>query len=97
MFLWIDRANGIFASKKEYVLLEIIPSREIEKSPHPMELIFAGFSGTIKTPSTVEEFIGGEFPTSFSLELVSTEGKVHFYIRTPRAFPARVEGHLDAH
>lgn len=96
MFLWIDRANGIFASKKEYVLLEIIPSREIEKSPHPMELIFAGFAGTIKTPSAVEEFIGGEFPTSFSLELVSTEGKVHFFIRTEKGFRNLVEAHFYA-
>lgn len=96
MFLWMDRAYGIFGSKKQYVLLEIIPSREIEKSPHPMELIFSGFSGAIKSPSAVEEFIGGEFPTSFSLELVSTEGQVHFYIRTEKGFRNLVEAHFYA-
>lgn len=96
MLFWMDRAYGIFGSKKKYVLLEIIPSREIEKSPHPMELIFSGFSGTIKTPTAVEEYIGGEFPTSFSLELVSTEGQVHFYIRTEVGFRNLVEAHFYA-
>lgn len=96
MIFWMDRANGIFASKKQYVLLEIIPSREIEKSPHPMELIYSGFAGTIKSPNTIEEFVGGEFPTSFSLELVSTEGQVHFYIRTEKGFRNLVEAHFYA-
>lgn len=77
-------------------MLEIIPSREIEKSPHPMELIFAGLSGTIKTPSAVEEFVGGELPTSFSFEIVGTEGKAHFYIRTQKGFRNLVEAHFYA-
>lgn len=96
MLLWMDHVSAKFASKWEWVLLEIIPSREIEKSPHPMELIFSGFSGVIKSPSAVEEFIGGEIPTSFSLELIGTEGKAHFYIRTLKGFRNLVEAHFYA-
>lgn len=96
MLLWMDHVNAKFASKWEWVLLEIIPPREVEKSPHPMELIFSGFAGVIKTPSTVEEFVGGEIPTSFSLELVSIEGQVHFYIRTLKGFRNLVEAHFYA-
>lgn len=96
MFLWMDHANGKFASKWEWVLLEIIPPRELEKSPHPMELIFSGFAGVIKSPSAVEEFIGGEIPTSFSLEIVGTDGQAHMYIRTLKGFRNLVEAHFYA-
>ncbi len=96
MLFWMDRINGIYASKLEWVLLEVIPSREVEKSPHPMELIFSGFSGVIKSPSTIEEYVLGEFPTSFSLEMVGTEGRAHFYIRTLKNFRNLVEAHCYA-
>lgn len=96
MLFWMDRAYGKFASKWEWVLLEIIPSREIEKSPQPMELIFAGLSGTIKSPSAIEQYVGGELPTSFSFEIVGTEGKAHFYIRTLKGFRNLVEAHFYA-
>lgn len=96
MFLWMDHVNGKFASKLEWVLLEIIPPREIEKSPHPMELIFSGFAGVIKTLTTVEECIVGEIPASFSLEIVGTEGAAHLYIRTLKGFRNLVEAHFYA-
>lgn len=96
MFLWMDSRNDIFASKIEWVLLEIIAPKLLEKSPHPMELIYSGFAGVIKTSSAYEEFILGEFPVKFSLELVSTEGKVHMYIRTQKSFRNLVEAHFYA-
>lgn len=95
-YLWMEHVNGKFAGKIEWVLLEIIPPREIEKSPHPMELIYSGFAGVIKSPNAVEEFVKGEFPVSFSLELVSTEGIVHYYIRTQKGFRNLVEAHFYA-
>jgi hypothetical protein len=87
---------GHFGSKIKWVLLEIIPPRDIEKSPALMESIFSGFAGVMKSPTTLEEFIKGEFPTSFSLELVSLEGQVHFYIRTQAGFRNLVEAHFYA-
>lgn len=92
--LWIHFAWGQYGSKLSWVLLEIIPPRDIEKSPLPMESIFAGFAGVEKTSSAAEEFIKGEFPVSFSLELVSTEGRVHFYVRTQVGFRHLVEAHF---
>ena len=96
MLLWMDSRNEKFGSKVEWVLLELIPPREIEKSPHPMELIYSGFAGVIKTSSTYEEFILGEYPARFALELVSTEGQVHFYLRTQKQFRNLVEAHFYA-
>ncbi len=89
-------ANGHFGSKIKWVLLEIIPPRDIEKSPALMESIFSGFAGVMKSPTAIEEYIRGEFPTSFSLELVSIEGQVHFYIRTHEGFRNLVEAHFYA-
>jgi hypothetical protein len=95
-FLWLDHVAGKYAAKMEWVLLEIMPPREIEKSPHPMELIYSGFAGVIKTSTVIEEYVIGEIPAKFSLELVSTEGKVHFYIRTQKSFRNLVEAHFYA-
>lgn len=61
-----------------------------------MELIYSGFGGVIKSPSTFEEYVGGEYPAKFCLELVSTEGKVHMYIRTQKSFRNLVEAHFYA-
>lgn len=94
--LWMHHIWRKFSKSTEWVLLEIIPPREIEKSPHPMELIYAGFAGVIKTSSAIEEFVKGEIPVAFSLELVSTEGVVHFYIRTQKQFQPLVEAHFYA-
>lgn len=94
--LWMFYVWGQFSSKIKWVLLEIIPPRDVEKSPLPMESIFSGFAGVIKGPTTLEEFVKGEFPSSFSLELVSTEGKVHMYIRTQAGFRNLVEAHFYA-
>lgn len=94
--LWMLHVNGHFGSKIKWVLLEIIPPRDIEKSPALMESIFSGFAGVMKSPTSVEEFIKGEFPTSFSLEIASIEGQVHFYVRTQAGFQNLVEAHFYA-
>lgn len=96
IFLWLEHVQGKYLGKIQWVLLELIPPREIEKSPHPMELIYSGFAGVIKTSSTFEEYIVGEIPVGFSLELVSIEGTVHFYIRTQKGFRNLVEAHFYA-
>lgn len=92
--LWMLHVQGHFGSKLKWVLLEIIPPRDIEASPLPMESIFTAFAGVIKSPTTAEELIVGEFPASFSLEMASIEGQVHFYIRTQVGFRNLVEAHF---
>ncbi|MBP9728346.1 MAG: hypothetical protein KBD27_03130 [Candidatus Moranbacteria bacterium] len=94
--IWMLHVNGHYGSKIKWVLLEIIPPRDIEKSPALMESIFSGFAGVMKSPTALEEFIKGEFPTSFSLEIASIEGQVHFYVRTQAGFQNLVEAHFYA-
>lgn len=94
--LWMPHVWGHFGSKIKWVLLEIVPPKDIEKSPLPMESIFAGLAGVSKGILTYDAWVRGEFPTSFSLEIASVEGQVHFYIRTQSGFRNLVEAHFYA-
>lgn len=93
---WMYFVRVNYLNSVEYVLLKITPPRNIEKSPKPMESIYAGLTGTLKTFNAVEEYIQGMLTPRFSLELVSDEGKAHFYVRTPRMFRNLVESHIYA-
>lgn len=94
--LWMLHAQGHYVRGLKWVLLEIIPPRDIEASPLPMESIFNGFAGVMKSSTSVEQFIKGELPVSFSLEIASIEGQVHFYVRTQAGFRNLVEAHFYA-
>lgn len=94
--IWMDFVNGKFLSGVEYVLLEIIPPRDIEKSPQPMESFFDGLAGTRTGFSTFDIYIHGKLTLSFTMEIVSNAGEVHFYVRTPKNFQALVEANLYA-
>mgnify|MGYP003531412386 CR=1 FL=1 len=94
--LWLLHVNGHFGGGLKWVLLEIIPPRDIEASPLPMESIYTALAGVIKSPTTAEEYIKGEFPTSFSFELASIEGQTHMYVRTQAGFRNLVEAHFYA-
>jgi hypothetical protein len=94
--LWMDHVIGNFIVSTPTVLLEIIPPREVEKSPRLMESIFDGLAGTEKGYNAFEEFIQGMIPYSFSFEMANDENGVHFYVRTPVAFRNLLEAHFYA-
>jgi len=94
--LWLDHARGKYSSGVKYVLLEIIPPREVEKSPKLMESVFSGMAGVAKSYNTYEEFVEGMFVPPFSLEIASDSGSVHFYVRTPAVFRNLVEANFFA-
>lgn len=80
----------------DWVLLEIIPPKNIEKSPKPMEALFIGMAGTEATLNPKDIYIDGKFADSFSLEFVSDGGEMHIYIRCLRRYRHLVEAHLYA-
>jgi len=93
---WMEHIQGAYVGSIDWVLLEIIPPKDIEKSPKPMESLYVGMQGAEKGFNILEECLDGQIPASFSLELVSDGGDVHFYIRSPRNFRNLVEAHLYA-
>lgn len=94
--LWMDFVQNNFVGSLDWVLLEIIPPRELERSPQPMESIYNGLAGVYKGLSAKDLYIDGALTLSFSLELVSDAGQVHFYIRTTKQNRKLVESHVYA-
>ncbi len=94
--IWMKHAQDKFWASADWVLLEIIPPKNIEKSPKPMESLFIGFCGAEKSFNPIEEFVDGAFTDYMSLEIVGDSGMVHFYIRTMKKYRHLVEAHLYA-
>jgi hypothetical protein len=86
--LWLFQAILLFWRQEEYkeelefVMLEIRLPREIEKGPKSMEQILLIMSSLRNVPTMAKaKYYEGEVTVTFSLELVSIGGQVHFYLR----------------
>src|SRR3989338_698997 len=65
------------------IVLEIKLPPDVEKPIKAMESVFAGWWQIHDPPNFREIWLDGEYQLGFSLEVVSTEGAVHFYMRIP--------------
>src|SRR3972149_4388994 len=87
----------LFINKIEWALLEIRIPRDIYKSPLAMELVFInamhqGSSGTWYQALIKE----GRVPLWYSLEMVSIEGAVYFFILVPTNYRDRKSTRLNS-
>lgn len=80
---------------QSYILLELKLPKEITRSPIGMELFFTSLYQTSAT-SYHEFYVQGKLRPSYSLELVSIEGKVHFYIYTIKKWRNLIEAQIYA-
>lgn len=94
--LWLHYIQQDFISGIDWVLLEIIPPRDVDRSPLAMELFFTNALYHWSMKGGVEEFWQGAVWFWFSLEIVSIEGQVHFYIRTPSRVRPLIETQMYA-
>jgi hypothetical protein len=79
ILLYVRATQLKYIAKQKPVLLEIKIPKDIQKSPLAMEIVFACMQqGGAQTYT--ESYINGKVAPWFSLELVSIEGQVHFYI-----------------
>ncbi len=86
-----------FYNKLEWVLLEVIPSRDIERSPKIMESILQGISGVTASTNVFEVWLDGKYTQDrFGLELVGEEGKIHFYVRAYKKYRNLIEANIYA-
>jgi len=83
-----------FIAKQTYVLLEIKLPREVFKSPLSMEIFFTSLFQTGLMGNWVEKYWKGQTSPWFSLELVSIEGAIHFFIWTRKGFQNVIEASL---
>ena len=99
-FIWkeyvIEYSADSWLNNLEWTVLEIIPPKEVEKSPKVMESIYSGIAGVVAAISIFDEWLKGAFTDQFSLEIVGDEGTTHFYIRTQKKFRNLIEAQVYA-
>src|SRR3989344_314002 len=93
--VWLVMRRSEFIANQKYVLLEIKPPRNLVKTPLAMEAFFSGIHLSGGEATWWARFKGGIRP-SWSLEIASFEGQVHFFIWTRANFRRIVEGQMYA-
>lgn len=93
--LWFIYKRSEFLAEQKYVLLEIRPPRSLVKTPLAMETFLTTIHITGGEGNWWVKLMGSTRP-SFSLEIASFEGQVHFYIWTRARFRSIVESQLYA-
>ncbi len=93
--LWVTYINTIYLRSIDWIILEIVPPKDVFKSPEAMELVLNVFNGG-GAGNWYEKYWKGELAQIYSLEIVSTEGKIHFYARMHKKFKKAFESQVYA-
>jgi hypothetical protein len=94
--MWVHYIQQDFISGIDFVLLEIVPPRDVLRSPKAMELFITNALYHFSFKGGKEEFWQGAVWFWFSLEIASIDGQVHFYIRTPTRVRGLIETQMYA-
>lgn len=85
--LWTKYSFAKYLSTLKYVMLEIKPPRNIERSPRTMEQIFAAVFGVWSSPNLINKMVKGRWKqASVSFEIRGANGEMHFYVRCEKKF-----------
>lgn len=95
MSMWYILKRSEFIADQNMILLEIKPPRNLVKTPLAMEAFLSSIHFTGGESTWLDRFRGGIRPF-YSLEIVSLEGQVHFFIWTRASFRRIVEGQMYA-
>ncbi len=82
---WLNYIHSVFISKLSWVLLEIKIPRDITKSPKAMEVVLNALHNT-RTGNLFERYWQGFLKLWYSLEIISIEGQIHFFIYVQKSF-----------
>lgn len=88
---WMLYVNNSYLNGLNFDILEIRLPREINKSPVASELFLRSIIEGGGLGNWLKENWNGGMPVTASLEIVSLEGVIHFYIRTEAKIIPRVE------
>lgn len=94
--LWITYIRADYIKNENNVLLEIKLPREITKSPLAMEAVLSGIHIGIGETTFIDRWWKGRVRTWFSLEIVSIEGNVKFFIWTREFYKDNVKSQIYA-
>lgn len=94
--MWLHYIQEEFVSGIEWQLLEIIMPQAVNKTPLAMETILANAMYQRSEKEGFDKYWLGHIPMYFSLEIVSLEGKIHFYINTPSRIAPLIKSQVYA-
>ncbi len=92
---WLKYIRGYYIANLPWVMLEVTLPREINKTPLAMEIVLGALHQTSE-PDWYEVLFLGKSKPWFSLEIVSLEGAVKFFIRSEKKFKPSIEAQLYA-
>lgn len=78
--VYIDYNRTKYYNSLQWSLIEVVPSPDNVKSPAAMELFLLALYQTSGESTWIDRWVKGKVRTWFSLELVSLEGRIHFFI-----------------
>ena len=93
---WLEYVRTKFANKQDYKLLEIKLPNEIKKTPLAMELFLTHLNQTGGAGTWYKQYVEGKSRAEFSLEMVSFEGQVKFFIWTRGLWKDLIEAQIYA-
>ncbi|HUY62844.1 MAG TPA: hypothetical protein VMV50_03630 [Candidatus Paceibacterota bacterium] len=94
--MWLILRRSEYIASQSYILLEIKPPRSVEKTPLAMEAVLSGLHHSPYEGTWYKKFITGAVRPWWSLEIVSLEGQVHFFIWTRAPFRRLIEAQIYA-
>lgn len=92
--LWVKYVRAQFFSKQEYVLMEIKVPKEVFKSPAAMEFCLSAMHNTLGEGNWYEKYWKGQVRIQHSLEIVSIDGNVRFFIWTRKGVKKQIESNI---
>ncbi len=96
MKIWLHYNQQKFISGITWTLLEVQIPRDIERTPLAIEMILSNALYQHTNKDLWATWVDGQVPLWFSLEIVSIEGRVHFFIRTPSRLVSLVKSQIYA-
>jgi len=94
--LWLSYIQTVFLKSLKWVVIEIKPPKEVFKSPLAMELVLNSLYAGAQGGDWVTKYWKGEVSLYSSLEIVSIEGRVRFFMRIPEKFKKMIETQIYA-
>ncbi len=92
--LWLQYRRAQFFAKQTYILLEIKLPKEIFKSPKAMEFFLNGLYQPFGEANWYARWWKGSTRPWFSLEIVSIDSFIHFFIWTKKSYKSAIEANL---
>ncbi len=93
--LWMHYINQKYLDSIDWVVLEVVPPKDVFKSPLAMEIVLSSLYGGSANNWFLKHW-KGELSQVYSLEIASIEGSIHFYVRFAKKFRKGFESQVYA-